>query len=512
MPNVKLDNKVVVKNPAGTIISAAAKIMRFMGASVVTQVGPETQIDPNAGGGGGPVVIADGGTISGVYNNSVLLLGAVTVSDNTFIYGDLIQKATVAKNINIASGKKLTVAGDLIGSTAFTNIALSSLITTGLIVFGDCFCKSIGSSAVPPGLDGGSVTIYGDLHITSYIITNGNNNGTGNGGSAGNVYVYGNLCALSNVSISCIGGQAIGLVGNGGLGGNIILGGTIGYKISINTSGGSSNVVSGDAGNVSILRSCNLSTVTMNGGDNAGGSGGNAGNIILNGSAYLNGNVYLNGGNAITGNGGSGGYFESTGPIIVASNGPAITLYANGGNVTGVGVVGNAGDAGYFYILGSMQEGNIVANGGSRSLATNAGTAGNGRVLNQLFNLTNVSITSLGGANEAGSNAGKPTTNIYLHGNNVISTITMADGAAGIAPVGDTSLSIKGNVIFNKTDLTNLGGHTYRITPEGSNFACTLKIGSMVGLNTLWGSGIVNPNDFFTSNGATWYKHVGVVA
>jgi len=106
MPNVKLDNKVVVKNPAGTIISAAAKIMRFMGASVVTQVGPETQIDPNAGGGGGPVVIADGGTISGVYNNSVLLLGAVTVSDNTFIYGDLIQKATVAKNINIASGKK----------------------------------------------------------------------------------------------------------------------------------------------------------------------------------------------------------------------------------------------------------------------------------------------------------------------------------------------------------------------------------------------------------------------
>jgi hypothetical protein len=34
----------------------------------------------------------------------------------------------------------------------------------------------------------------------------------------------------------------------------------------------------------------------------------------------------------------------------------------------------------------------------------------------------------------------------------------------------------------------------------------------MVGLNTLSGTGVINPNDFLTSNGFTWYKHAGVVA
>jgi len=517
MPNVKLDNKVVVKNPAGTIISAAAKIMRFMGASVVTQVGAETQIDPNAGGGGGPVIIPAGGTISGSYNNNVICQGAVTMTGLTEINGWLCLLGPLTSNTPLA----LTVRNNLYCNSTITLSALvANQNASNLSVSGNLYIlNNLVGNGDGTGLNGGhgsDILVGGTCFVGGAITLNGGN-GTTSGGRGGILRVYGTFFKFSG-NINSNGGISSG-ANAGGDGGQIYFANNPGqgafpsfYNILLKGGNNTGTGNGGTGGSYFCYGVSNCSQINVSGGDADVGNGGIGGNVILYSSAFINGDVTLSGGNSNTGNGGTGGFFGGNGAIICSTIGPVVTLTANGGSVLAAGIVGNGGNAGYFYINGSMQEGNIVSNGGSRSLATNAGTAGNGATLNKFYNLTDVSITSRGGNNEPGSPAGKPMPNVALVGSNVITILTMADGATGTAPAGNTTIGIRGAVIINKTDLTDLGGHTYIITPSGSNFANTLKIGSMVGLNTLSGTGVINPNDFLTSNGFTWYKHAGVVA
>lgn len=469
------------------------------------------------GGGGGVTIIADGGTIGGIYDGDVLCEGAVTMDDDVVVRGNLTvfglftndtgRALTVfgnlktLSNVNFdrantalsqapigvygdwhaggssisfvqsgGSSANILVGGDFIGTqgggptTSLYAYGLDDNHGAGIYVQGDVYLYYIGLDGGTADLtgagNGGFITVYGNLHTGGDINCRGGYSGNvgSSAGNGGNVIVYGNL--ICGDDFRNRGGN--GDVDPAGSAGGVEVYGDLIVDDNFDCNGGASNGGAGGSGaNVYVYGNvtCN-SSLDLYGG--IGTAGGNAGSLYCFGSVSVDG-VYLYGGNATNGGGGNGGWLQVYGDLNSRNTtdlSGGQSAGANSGANCSTSTFGTLNGPGCLYVAGNVNAGAMQANGGA---ATGTGAGGNGGLLEVggSLNVINGIIIS-GGTSTAGGNGGTAGS-LYVVGDlNSGLGVVMAGGDASdptVAYTGGTGGSLVCNGFTKAGSIVSAGGN-----------------------------------------------------
>lgn len=322
------------------------------------------------------------------YEN-VIILGNLTLNANLTVRGRLV----VVGNVT-GVGYKFDCDGDvsIIGNVSITGISAPTMTIGGnLKNFTTSYFVFNGNSGTQ-----GTFTCKGDVTIvnssdgsSASLITGNLTNTAGN-----NVVIYGNArCSIITNALGNLG--TVGL--DGGfikIYGNIITG--IGTSPGLDTSGSSgiSGNAGGNAGYITVAGDIIGTAIKATGASAISSTGGNGGNLNVEGNLKADYNVDLRGGSVSTsGTGGNGGYFNISGDAHIRDS---AVLYTNGGDVP-LNASSIGGNTGYVTCLGTLTVGSIYANGSSQgNSARNGGTIIIGNLLLQS------NLNAYGGTNNGG--------------------------------------------------------------------------------------------------------------
>lgn len=405
------------------------------------------------------IVIADGGTIGGVYESSVLCLGDVTMDDDLDVKGNLIVNGAF-ENVN---GYELIVYGDLsVRNSMSFNRTDITLPQSDITVWGNMVCKGIQFRQ--------------------------------SGNDPKELFVNGNLTSESNLGINMSGEDDTGCTD----GGSITVGGDF-KAYSVNVSGGKN--VAGTAkngGTITIKGDFNIvDTIDTSGGEGGSFRGGNGGDISVDGSLTCV-NLTSIGGSSTGANSGDGGSTTVGGDLIVAE------LDARGGDCSSETDVNSAGVGGDLTVKGNIIcETSIILNGGDRTgvivTPSGSGTPPDSGSIVCYGNLVAKHIRLIGGNADANleTSAAGGGGNLNVSGSLTLrgplpSNISGGNSAAGDGGSGGV-LTVEG--FCRLEEFFNDGGNANTGKANGSAGSCYFYSGVSceVGLSMLDGSGAGNP-------------------
>jgi len=432
-------------------------------------------------------VLPGGSNLSGTYAGDVIVQGNASLNGATVIQGDLY----IIGNLTYSSGTSLTISGDLIvtGSTFdLRNLAGNNpsftcngdVITSNAViefrnyasqrpfrVGGSLYCQGFRGEGMVSGARGQNLEVKGDMIFTNIgVVGSYPNQGPlvlyGQNENGGQLKIHG---ALKNFIVTTDGG--LNALGNGFIGGSVLLGSFEGYSIS--TQGGAGDSGGGIGGNINIQGDCicydslatrggpaitsgnsapsgfidifgNLAvkSIETESYNNPNGGSGDAGGVKVRGDLIFTptigggvGFVRMKGGNAVNGNGGNGGSLTVLGDM----KGSISEMTLSGGNSSGGFASGNGGDLdviGQTILAGT----NIFSLGGQGSGGSSHGNGGtfefNGYVAANVLHTHSTQglagdITIKNGCNlneiRIGTSSALDTTAIKLAGNCNIKTI-----------------------------------------------------------------------------------------
>jgi len=488
MPFLTPYNAVEIQNAGGTL-TPKAQILKFIGSCTVTQVGALTTINVTGGGG----------AITGTPNR-VLCFDA---AGNLITTSRLFYNNTLGSAVDNVPQKLTTIQRNAIVAPA-TNLIIFNLDTNTYQKYDGANWIDIALTVIPSGgslagtydtdvlcLD--TVTITNNTTINGDLIHKVSGASTINVATGKYLVVQGDL--IGDVTLSSI-------VLAGGAGSLLLIKGNC-YIRSIVTNDG---VTAGQrAGSVTIYGSLYLSlALTASGNNNAGGNGGLGGSVTIFGTLYtlVGGITISTKGGAGTGNGGNGGSIQLGNNV-----GNPMIILTDGGDSSSASAGGTAGN---LIIYGSANTTTISLFGGD----SNGGTAGQGGSAT-LYGGNHAALYSRGGHNAIGFTGGRPGSSFILNGSSIYIGILSISEGSGTVPIFTTNVTIQSAIIIGSWSITTNG--TVNIIPSGPSSSGSLKIGIIIGKNTLnnfggGATGVINVNDFFTITAGVWYKHIGAPA
>ena len=199
------------------------------------------------------LVLPDASVMGGIYTQSVLVTGSVTLSSSIEVYGDL----TVQGSLTDIAGSNIKVHGDI-----YVQERLILNPATGVGAGGiDCYRDVTVLDELATGT---SISMVGD-EAAEYI----NVNGTLNAGSDINLSLADDATTPAGANIT--------------VNGDLICDGII----TLSGSNSTGAVDGGDSGTFIIQGHCTVNTIIANGGDSASGIAGAAGEITLENGAVI---------------------------------------------------------------------------------------------------------------------------------------------------------------------------------------------------------------------------------
>lgn len=487
-------------NPSGVYVDVRTRLDNIDGQinNLEERVEILENATPPTPGGGGDVIIPDGGTIGGSYESDVICLGQVTATSAVDVGNNLVVRGEFINN----GGWPVTVRGSFHAQNLSFNHS-NPIATQGNIqVDGEFTFTRIefeqGGGTAATLTVGGNLTCISDA-INAGIYASGLNRST----PGLDIYVYGNL----NSPIIESNGSPGNIIFPGGNGGFISVTGSINSSVYLNAYGGdSANSSGGAGGGLYCGGNISINNISLYGGEDSNGDGGNGGYLTVTGTTTA-GNLNIYGGRGFSGLGGDGGTIDASGNLTCEN----MNLYGgrgdagrggNGGSATlngavkmnnlnvyggrGTGVAG--GDAGYINIYGNSNfEGSINMYGGLGILAG----GGNGGLLyirGDIYIDNNILMSGGVGANGAGGDGG----NIDFIGNTSVRDIQISGGNSALDNGGNGgTISIEGNL--NVRDITANGGNSTSdsiIHRSGTGGSLTVG-GNLLGQ---WIPGTINMN------------------
>jgi hypothetical protein len=492
-----------------------------------TYVDTEATITTNeilaeGGGSGGITIISDGGSLTGTYNGSVIVLGEglgyASMTGDVWVNGDLY-----CAGLMNYGGFRLEVQGDFLVSDDIQFTPSSTSMTQGDFIIHGNFSFGNGTFNVNPGqsptfiimgdmtsndeddfygygLDGANgltIYVYGDLKLDYLNLHGGDATDTLAAGQGGNLIVFGNATLSGGLDV--YGGNSNYNGMNAGNAGEIVVvGNLIGY---VDGRGGNAYADSsaGSAAYIWVEGRYTNYWLNASGGDcsstNTTDTAGSA-SYIYCGGITGDGHVLLNGGNRsgtlsslVTNlvSSPNGGHIESHDSIQVAH------LEMRGGDVTATDTNGlsnsQGGWGGTIYCTGDMLAWKLLMQGGN----TSGQQAGGGGQITTKGKLVAENLIDLTGGNSQGSYAG-PAGLITAKAGLQAHDINLVDGTGGAPATGECGLFLGGNAnigTLNQADRANSYIRAWSSRP----CRVTLSVSEMPTKQTL-----TQPNGSDTSN------------
>lgn len=240
---------------------------------ISTDVATKNYVDLNAAA---LIQLTGPANISGTYNNSMWVSGAITMTNNVLIKGNLMIEKPVSGTTSIINSNSYTLevegnvylmgTGGLATAINFKGadgtVSVAAKAGGTLIVHGtvtttssaaDCTIVVSGgastNSAYPAGGAGGSVTIYGDFY-GNVTAAGGASVSSTVGGAGGTTYISGNFKTIGATSLN---GGANAATGSGGHGGALTVGGCVFNSAGLALNGGTSAAATGGTGGTLTL-------------------------------------------------------------------------------------------------------------------------------------------------------------------------------------------------------------------------------------------------------------------
>lgn len=445
------------------------------------------------------------------------------------------------------SGANVTVNGNLVGRDFFN---VSGGNRSGALTAPGSVAPANGGNVSVRGnftLDADFAGHGGDISVTGFTL--------GAAGNGSQVSITGS-CTFTD-DFRCNGGYND--IGNGGQGGDFTIDGELSIDDELELMGG--NAIGGSAGaggNVYARSNVRVGDVFLDGGYGTNGSGGNSGEMDVQGNLTVVDGINLRGGDCNSPNethaaGSGGNVFMSVGNLVVdgsvrlhgggrlgATTSPAMnsapnsgSLYVNCGNVCVDGTLdlyggsvisdypnsvgGNGGNV-------NVVSGNLVCDAinisGGSAVGLNGGNAGNINVQGSLradtlnANGGNANNSVVGG--DAATNGSASSTLQAAAGATVIN-LSMIDGAGpGAAPTATVQLLLGGFSTIGTLSMVDRADAQIMAYPL---FLSTLKIGSMPLKGTLNNADNTPTasiaasvaENLYTSGGGLWHEVSGTV-
>ena len=379
-------------------------------------------------GGGGILVIADGGSLPTSHNGDVYCEGNAELVGDTSINGNVYVNASGTSYTFDLHQYNFNLLGDFHGPFCALTRTTTPGQTLGFFFVQNCLCTDM---------------LFSANNLASTLV---------NGAF---VFVYGNLGCTGAIILTA---------SNGGQGGQLQVGGCC-TAISITARGGSLNATfGGRGGDVKCTQNCSTTSIDVSGGSGSGGfDGGDGGIVEIDGLLCPLTNdqcfIYNNGGSSSNGKGGRGGQ------IILQNGGNCFkvdiglfSIQANGGDSFGVG--NNAGNGGTLNCNGGTFAGNdvIMFGGVAGDISGFNGIGGSINLRNCSMQCTSILLNA--GDNGLSLRADGGTIN--LDNSSISCEKLQLNGSSATADAGDggSVFGVKNSKLYVSSDLQANGGNS----------------------------------------------------